>query len=99
MIVLDKVFLNIEDCSGRNYTSKANQSTLRKTLFSVDDFLSTFLLLASDTKKEHTKYLFQHGNSSKDLPDMNSINFKCQQEKEKAKQRPLPIFFSQKRQN
>ena len=41
----------------------ANQSTLRKTLFSVDDvvekseeFLSTLLLLASDTKKEHTKY-------------------------------------------
>ena len=28
---------------------------------------------------------------------MNSINFKCQQEKEKAKKRPLSIFFQPKR--
>ena len=56
-----------------------------------EEFLSTLLLLASDKEKEHTKYLFHHGNSSKDLPDMNSINFKCQQEKEKAKKRALPI--------
>ena len=28
---------------------------------------------------------------------MNSINFKCQQEKEKAKKRPLPILFQPKK--
>ena len=85
--------------------ANANQSTLRKTLLSApgnvveksEEFLSTLLLLASDKEKEHTKYLFHHGNSSNDLPDMNSINFKCQQEKEKAKKRPLPIFFSAKK--
>ena len=83
----------------------ANQSNLRKTLLSApgkvveksEEFLSTLLLLASDKEKEHTKYLFHHGNSSTDLPDMNSINFKCQQEKEKAKKRPLPIFFQPKK--
>ena len=59
------IFANIfNNCANLKALDKAvaNQSTLRKTLLSVDDvvesedFLSTLLLLASDIKKEHTKY-------------------------------------------
>ena len=59
------IFANIfNNCANLKALDKAaaNQSTLRKSLFSVDDvvesedFLSTLLLLASDTEKEHKKY-------------------------------------------
>ena len=82
----------------------ANQSTLKKTALTVlsgdvveksDEYLNSLLLLAkaSEAVKEHTKYMFQHGHSSKELPTCDSINFKCQQEIEKAKKRPHSVTF------
>ena len=80
----------------------ANQSTLKKTFVlggdvveKSDEYLNSLLLLAkaSEAVKEHTKYMFQHGHSSKELPTCDSINFKCQQEIEKAKKRPHSVTF------
>ena len=81
----------------------ANQSTLKKTTAVLsgdvveksDEYLNSLLLLAkaSEAVKEHTKYMFQHGHSSKELPTCDSINFKCQQEIEKAKKRPHSVTF------
>ena len=81
----------------------ANQSTLKKTTAVLsgdvveksDEYLNSLLLLAkaSEAVKEHTKYMFQHGHSSKELPTYDSINFKCQQEIEKAKKRPHSVTF------
>ena len=80
----------------------ANQSTLKKTAVlggdvveKSDEYLNSLLLLAkaSEAVKEHTKYMFQHGHSSKELPTCDSINFKCQQEIEKAKKRPHSVTF------
>ena len=80
----------------------ANQSTLKKTAVlggdvveKSDEYLNSLLLLAkaSEAVKEHTKYMFQHGHSSKELPTCDSINFKCQQEIETAKKRPHSVTF------
>ena len=71
-----------------------NQSKLRKTsedsIEKSEEFLSNLLLTECESTTEHTKYLFQHGYSSLALPNYNSIHFKVQQEKEKAKKRPPP---------
>ena len=63
-----------------------NQSLLRKRSLQATDVveisdvcLKDFLVKASDSEKLHTEYLFQHGYSSMNLPDFNSVNFKCQQ--------------------
>ena len=79
----------------------ANQSTLKKTTAVLsgdvveksEEYLNSLLLLASESVKEHTKYMFHHGHSSEELPKFSSINFKCQQEIEKAKKRPHSVTF------
>ena len=78
-----------------------NQSNLRKNLPSgkvvanSDEFLKNLLAQVSNSEKVHTEYLFQNGHTLEQLPKCNSINFKCQQEKEKRKKRPAPLpgFF------
>ena len=74
-----------------------NQSNLRKNLPSgkvvanSDEFLKNLLAQVSNSEKVHTEYLFQNGHTLEKLPKCNSINFKCQQEKEKRKKRPVPL--------
>ena len=79
-----------------------NQSNLRKNLPSgkvvanSDEFLKNLLAQVSNSEKVHTEYLFQNGHTLEKLPKCNSINFKCQQEKNKQKKKrpaPLPGFF------
>jgi hypothetical protein len=78
-----------------------NQSNLRKNLppgkvvANSDEFLKNLLAQVSNSEKVHTEYLFQNGHTLEQLPKCNSINFKCQQEKEKRKKRPAPLpgFF------
>jgi hypothetical protein len=78
-----------------------NQSNLSKNLPSgevvanSDEFLKNLLAQVSNSEKVHTEYLFQNGHTLEQLPHFSSINFKCQQEKEKRKKRPAPLpgFF------
>ena len=78
---INKHFQNSADLKSLD-KAIANVSTLRQNFLPGDviekseEYLNTLLLLASDTEKEHTKYLFHHGNSSNKLPDYDSINFK-----------------------
>ena len=65
--------------------AKKNQSELKKNLRSGDvikaskEYLENLLKKDSDAVKEHTKYLLHHDYNSTNLPNYNSINFKCQQ--------------------
>ena len=58
-----------------------------------DEYLKSLLIQESNNKKLHTVYLFQNGFSSTNLPDYNSINFKCQQKKELDRKRPISKVF------
>ena len=76
-----------------------NQALLRKNIQGCDvvelseNNLDGLLLNASETEKLHTIYLFQHGFSSSKLPNFNSVNFKCQQNSENQKKKPIPAVF------
>lgn len=83
LIVLDK--------ANKEFSNLRKPSNSSCILEKSEEFLSNLLLGESDSRKEHIKYLFQHSYSSTELPNFNSINFKCQQQR--GKKRPISTVF------
>ena len=53
-----------------------------------EQHLKDLLVQLSNPEKLHHLNLLHHGHSSMNLPDYNSVNFKCQQN-----QLPVPVVF------
>ena len=84
--------LKIVDDATENLTNLRKNNEANDVIVMSEEYLKNLLKETSNKERLHTIYLFENGHTSTQLPNFNSLNFKCQQKKA-----PIPHFFLPKK--
>ena len=81
--------LDIVDNATEHFSNLRTQKSKEAsdTIELSDEYLNFLLTNVSNLERLHSKYLFQNGHTSSNLPNCDSKNFKCQQKK-----KPIPSW-------